>query len=907
MPRRIALFVAALMAAGVVVLPATSTPVAAEDETKPPTYVALGDSFAAGPAIPVQEASRESRSLPSGCLRSTNNYAKHLASRLGYALRDVTCSGADTGDMKGWQGVSPEEQFNGKGVPPQFDALDKDVDLVTLQIGGNDIGFGSIAQDCLAQAQKGGTCRDPHIADDGDNRGGIKGNGIDDLRDRIAAAAPKVAATIAGIKERSPQAKVLVLGYSGIFAFGAIAGCPAMLVGEGDALYLRGVQEALNQMIAEQAAAQGVRYVDVYSPSAGHTACDAPAIRWVEPIVPANAAAPIHPNLTGMLAVADILEELLTRDQAIVDAFECLPATNRTNASLPWVLLVHGTGVTAAENWSWGYQPDLANRGHRVCTVDLPQRSLNDIQVSAEYVVHAIRTMHAQSGKKISVIGHSQGGLSPRWALRWWPDVRDKVDDMITLGTPHKGTTVARNTVSGYTCEACHQMKGDDKADSTGDSAFIAALNSWDDTPGDVSYTSIWTQQDEFVQPTKNAILDDEAHPNVASMSVQSVGGFCTWRTVDHLGLAGDAVAHALALDALRNVGPASVERTRNRPVGTPDPCTQASFTTASTGWNSAAYEDQFLNEDGGVALGARYGTAEPRLAHYVNATRLQLTAPTTATVSDSITVTASLSDVGGQPLKDRVVTFGLGTGSATATTSATGTATATLVVDHDAGPALVTATFAGDSRYAMSTARRDLTVQRLATALTVSAPDSVQTTDALPVRAIVTDARGAALSGRTVTFALGAATADAVTDAAGRADAVLTVNEDAGPATLTAAVAETARHTAANTARAVTVLHEDSAISYVGQTSARGETVTVAAKLTEADTAGKTLAGRTIRFEIGTIVATAMTGEAGIASTTLVVPNHGKERTVVATFAGDRSYAMSAAQARITWGSAGS
>ena len=89
-----------------------------------------------------------------------------------------------------------------------------------------------------------------------------------------------------------------MLGYPSIFKFGEDPSCPAMGVGKDDALYLRSVQEGLNGMIESVAddAAQtysGVTsYVDVYTPSAGHTACDLPVVRWLEPIVPVNAAAP---------------------------------------------------------------------------------------------------------------------------------------------------------------------------------------------------------------------------------------------------------------------------------------------------------------------------------------------------------------------------------------------------------------------------------------------------------------------------------------------------------------------------------------------------------------------------------------------------------------------------------------
>jgi hypothetical protein len=85
-----------------------------------------------------------------------------------------------------------------------------------------------------------------------------------------------------------------------------------MPVAEGDVPYLREKQEELNGMLATQAAANGARLVDVYAASVGHDACAPPLLRWVEPYTPASAAAPLHPNLIGMLAMAD----LVTREMA---------------------------------------------------------------------------------------------------------------------------------------------------------------------------------------------------------------------------------------------------------------------------------------------------------------------------------------------------------------------------------------------------------------------------------------------------------------------------------------------------------------------------------------------------------------------------------------------------------------
>jgi hypothetical protein len=53
-------------------------------------------------------------------------------------------------------------------------------------------------------------------------------------------------------------------------------------------------------MLRAEALAHGAVYVNTYAPSIGHDACQPPLIRWVEPVVPADGAAPIHPNIRGM-------------------------------------------------------------------------------------------------------------------------------------------------------------------------------------------------------------------------------------------------------------------------------------------------------------------------------------------------------------------------------------------------------------------------------------------------------------------------------------------------------------------------------------------------------------------------------------------------------------------------------
>ena len=63
----------------------------------------------------------------------------------------------------------------------------------------------------------------------------------------------------------------------------------------------------LRDTFITQASANGAAVVDWYTASIGHDACKPPAVRWVEPMVPVNAAAPVHPNLGGMLGVAPLV------------------------------------------------------------------------------------------------------------------------------------------------------------------------------------------------------------------------------------------------------------------------------------------------------------------------------------------------------------------------------------------------------------------------------------------------------------------------------------------------------------------------------------------------------------------------------------------------------------------------
>jgi len=263
---------------------ALAAPASAADE-----YVSLGDSYTAGPVIPLQ--------VPLfGCLKSNNNFLNLTTRELGLSLKDASCSGAETEDMTNPQGVSPDGPN-----PPQFDRLSATTDIVTLQIGGNDIGFSGIAEDCFSDSPEGTPCQDRYVVD-----------GRDEISERIQATAPLVAAVLQGIRDRSPTARVLVVTYAAILPHTGPGCWPQIPITEGDVPYVRAKQEELNAMLATQAAAAGAEVIDWYAASVGHDACQPPAIRWVEPAAPANAAAPLHPNLGGMMGASALLTTALS-------------------------------------------------------------------------------------------------------------------------------------------------------------------------------------------------------------------------------------------------------------------------------------------------------------------------------------------------------------------------------------------------------------------------------------------------------------------------------------------------------------------------------------------------------------------------------------------------------------------
>jgi triacylglycerol lipase len=260
------------------------------------------------------------------------------------------------------------------------------------------------------------------------------------------------------------------------------------------------------------------------------------------------------------------------------------------------VLLVPGSLGNPAFVFSAGFERLLRANRFAVCAVSLPDAAFGDIQIEAEYVVASIRKMAARSGRQVSVVGVSQGGMLPRWALKWWPDVRSLVGDVIGLAPGNHGSPVLAAACNAPCPPATRQQ--------IPGSRFLAALNRGDETPGRLPYSVISSATDFNIPPPSPNLRGESDDSNT---QVQAI---CPGRNVDHGHITYDAVAIALVLDALRHAGPARGSRVPN--------------TTCARKYarhiDQAEVDRQMAAAN--AYLGANYGragltTAEPALKRY--------------------------------------------------------------------------------------------------------------------------------------------------------------------------------------------------------------------------------------------------------------------------------------------------
>ena len=270
-------------------------------------YVALGDSYSAGPLIPSQ------RLDPAGCLRSVNNYPAYLAGYLGVTTyRDVTCSGAEVKDF-----FAPQVTIlPGPSPRPQIESLSAETDLVTIGIGGNDYGlFGELIEVCeqvKAEDPEGRPCKKHFTNAKGTD---TKLRDAKRIRHHVAKAVRKV-------KKAAPNAAVYVVGYPRLLP--SKGTCAAVPFATGDYAWGRNVERTLNRSVARAARKYAATYVDLYPVSKGHDAC-AGDQAWINGSkLDLSRAANFHPFQVGMhqfgRAVYSIITGLPAPDDGTANA-----------------------------------------------------------------------------------------------------------------------------------------------------------------------------------------------------------------------------------------------------------------------------------------------------------------------------------------------------------------------------------------------------------------------------------------------------------------------------------------------------------------------------------------------------------------------------------------------------------
>ena len=272
--------------------------------------------------------------------------------------------------------------------------------------------------------------------------------------------------------------------------------------------------------------------------------------------VPVAASAPAQAAGSPAYAPLDRPGPRLSVDPAKLKASLACHGDPRTGGEP--VLLNPATSVTPDQDYAWTYEKAFTAQRRYWCAVTMPFHTFGDIQTAGQYLVHAIRTMHARTGRRVGILGHSQGGMSMRWALRFWPDTRRMVADVIGMAGSNHGTT-ALPVCGKLGVTTCTPAVWQQQADS----AFIKALNSRADTFAGISYTEIYSHTDEVVMPNSTAANSSSSlhtgNGRITNVATQDV---CPGDLYEHL-LVGtiDPTTYALVMDALRHDGPASPTR----------------------------------------------------------------------------------------------------------------------------------------------------------------------------------------------------------------------------------------------------------------------------------------------------------------------------------------------------------
>lgn len=271
---------AVLVAATSVLGCARSVAVAAvagvNDVPRGSVYVAMGSSYAAGAAILPLDAGS------GACGRSFVNYPHLVAAKLHVDLHDVSCGGAVTANAR---------DTSQDGQPPQIEAVTANTRLVTITIGGNDVGFVDNALRC-----------------------GVLGDACATTANREAINADfrklphSLIGLIGAIRERAPHVTIVLVSYPRLVP---PKPCAALNYTPAGRRFVGSIGARLEKMFVEVARVTKILIADPYVLGAQHGPCASSAQRWVVGLAPHNCA-PYHPTAAGHREMARLVERALS-------------------------------------------------------------------------------------------------------------------------------------------------------------------------------------------------------------------------------------------------------------------------------------------------------------------------------------------------------------------------------------------------------------------------------------------------------------------------------------------------------------------------------------------------------------------------------------------------------------------
>ena len=248
---------AALAAVLGVTVPAAATVLAgaAPASAQAVNYVALGDSYSSGLGAGSYSGG--------SCYRSSHAYAQlwdnaHAPASFSFAA----CSGATTTDV----------------ISSQLSAVSGSTTLMSITIGGNDVGFSSVMETCVLGSDS--ACASAVNQAENEARTQLPGK-LDTLFSDMSA--------------RAPGAAVVVLGYPEFYDLSRSSTCAGLSTTKRTDLD-QGA-DVLDSVVQAAAARHGFRYADVRPAFTGHEICDSSS--WLNSVDWTDFAASYHPNAAG--------------------------------------------------------------------------------------------------------------------------------------------------------------------------------------------------------------------------------------------------------------------------------------------------------------------------------------------------------------------------------------------------------------------------------------------------------------------------------------------------------------------------------------------------------------------------------------------------------------------------------